>query len=391
MMCLYSLEPQTSSKNGAWQHHPLARGQRFGGAMDQQMIRSMQHSGLPSYSASHHSHHLQNVAKPTHSATTSYQQMEMQQMSQMLGPSVGYVPQMLPQMPPQMQHMLPPGYVPQMSPHMQSQMLHGHQQQKHQQQKQQQQKQQQQQQQQHDIQLMKNNCTTYNQRPQQHRKRPQPPQLQVRMGGNPMIYANEHQRYTHGIEVGANETNRHSSLLLPTQTTPRSIVASSSPLHQSISHTKTNKRQRTLPPKKTDLQQHQQHEQEQLQRQQQIQFHQLVQQQQLHQQLQQVQRSYTKIYIRTPRSIVASSSPLHQSISHTKTNKRQRTLPPKKTDLQQHQQHEQEQLQRQQQIQFHQLVQQQQLHQQLQQVQRSYTKILPPKKTDLKPIASANM
>ena len=297
MMCLYSLEPQTSSKNGAWQHHPLARGQRFGGAMDQQMIRSMQHSGLPSYSASHHSHHLQNVAKPTHSATTSYQQMEMQQMSQMLGPSVGYVPQMLPQMPPQMQHMLPPGYVPQMSPHMQSQMLHGHQQQKHQQQKQQQQKQQQQQQQQHDIQLMKNNCTTYNQRPQQHRKRPQPPQLQVRMGGNPMIYANEHQRYTHGIEVGANETNRHSSLLLPTQTTPISIVASSSPLHpghlatESISHTKTNKRQRTLPPKETDLQQHQQH----MQRQQQSQLHQLIQQQQhhqqqLHQQLQQVQR-----------------------------------------------------------------------------------------------------
>ena len=68
--------------------------------------------------------------------------------------------------------------------------------------------------------------------PQQHRKRPQPPQLQVRMGGNPMIYANEHQRYTHGIEVGANETNRHSSLLLPTQTTPISIVASSSPLKQ---------------------------------------------------------------------------------------------------------------------------------------------------------------
>jgi len=290
-MCLYSLEPQTSSKTGTRQHQPLARGQRFGVAMDQQMIRPMQHSGSPSYSASHHSHHSQNVAKPTHSVTTSSQQMEMQQK---LGPSVGYVPQMPPQMP---QLMLPPGYVPQMSlhvpphmpPHMQSHMIaRGYA-------PQQQEQETQQQQQQHDIQLMKNNCTTYNQRPQQHRKRPQPPQLQVQMGSNPMIHANERQCYTHGIEVLANETNRHSSLLLPTQTTPRSIVASSSPLHQSISHTKTNKRQRTLPPKKTDLQQHQQHEQEQLQRQQQIQFHQLVQQQQLHQQLQQVQRSYTKI------------------------------------------------------------------------------------------------
>ena len=290
-MCLYPLEPQI--KTGTRQHQPLARGQRFGVAMDQQMIRPMQHSGSPSYSASHHSHHSQNVAKPTHSVTTSSQQMEMQQM---LGPSVGYVPQMPPQMP---QLMLPPGYVPQMSlhvpphmpPHMQSHMIaRGYAPQQ-----QEQETQQQQQQQQHDIQLMKNNCTTYNQRPQQHRKRPQPPQLQVQMGSNPMIHANERQCYTHGIEVLANETNRHSSLLLPTQTTPRSIVASSSPLHQSISHTKTNKRQRTLPPKKTDLQQHQQHEQEQLQRQQQIQFHQLVQQQQLHQQLQQVQRSYTKI------------------------------------------------------------------------------------------------
>jgi len=294
-MCLYSLEPQTSSKTGTRQHQPLARGQRFGVAMDQQMIRPMQHSGSPSYSASHHSHHSQNVAKPTHSVTTSSQQMEMQQK---LGPSVGYVPQMPPQMP---QLMLPPGYVPQMSlhvpphmpPHMQSHMIaRGYAPQQ-----QEQETQQQQQQQQHDIQLMKNNCTTYNQRPQQHRKRPQPPQLQVRMGGNPMIYANEHQRYTHGIEVGANETNRHSSLLLPTQTTPISIVASSSPLHpghlatESISHTKTNKRQRTLPPKETDLQQHQQH----MQRQQQSQLHQLIQQQQhhqqqLHQQLQQVQR-----------------------------------------------------------------------------------------------------